>query len=143
MALFPHPPLPGAEPVSLPGPGASSSWEEPAPASGGSQQPGGAGLETDGLFSSLKLARFVQHHSSRWGGGVPAPSKGKHHGLGGTGGGFGTGFLIPVASGGCSWRQLRPPSPHGDFFPFSLQDSLSAGPGKGVSVLQEGKQKVS
>lgn len=50
---------------------------------GGSQQPGGrgAGLVTDGLFSSLKLARFVEHHSPRE---VPAPSWGEHHGLGRT-----------------------------------------------------------
>lgn len=44
-------------------------------------------------------------------------------------GGFRRGFLILVASGGGSWRELQLTCPHGDFFLF-LQDSLSAGPGK-------------
>ena len=92
----------------------------------------GEGLETDDLSSSLKLAQFVQQHDP-WE--VPAPSWDKHqvpgrfHERVSCPGGFRWVLMEGAETGVSSWRH----------FPLSLQDSLSAGPGKGMTVLQEGK----
>lgn len=95
----------------------------------------GTGLETNGLFSSLKLAWFVQHHSSPE---VPDPA-----GVS-TMGWEAPGRFREGVSHRSGFRQVlmeraEIPISSQRLFPLSLQDSLGAGPGKGITALQEGK----
>lgn len=124
-------------PVSLSTLGVGSSWEEPALASEGSQQ--GTGLGTSGLFCSLKLAQFEQHQSPQE---VPAPSWGEHQGLGGTRGVWGEVFSSQWHRE-CACRERTETDVSSlRLFPLSLQDSLGAGPGKGIAVGQEGRERL-